>query len=374
MKTDTVPMMIHNASLAGIRLLDETGHAYEGFEFSVTHDEFDEQDNWGPGEYQGVYVSEGTSRMWDAGLKECRHRRWQANSEAGLELRRRVLAGDDPAAVEVPKLPIERPKPPELPAIIESRRLGDAIRQIEASGHVRCFVRHWFVGDPYLRMIARAKDQYGETRTLHYDALSGYLSCGNALSTNWYVPADRVESLQWRVAVVMNPTEEVAASPEPPIEPPAGSPVRAALDALIASPGDFHVACKALDAVLADDYTEHRRNTGYSAWHKARTGDLLIRACGAQTPQWSPDTTELLKPHLRQSMAIWHPTGGCGTIEEYLGRRGEHQMARTFARWALAGLGLGERRGDLRDAAVAVLAALGVDAARCDARLGGQLR
>lgn len=59
----------------------------ESYDYTVTAEEFDEQDNEGPGHYCGVIVSAEDGAKWDAGLQECKSRGVANRSLEGLRVR-----------------------------------------------------------------------------------------------------------------------------------------------------------------------------------------------------------------------------------------------------------------------------------------------
>jgi len=62
----------------------------------VNTDDFDEYDNWGPGEYAWIDVDDHIAQAWDAGLDACEHAGVSPLSRAGIELRWKAIHGDTP--------------------------------------------------------------------------------------------------------------------------------------------------------------------------------------------------------------------------------------------------------------------------------------
>ncbi len=57
------------------------------YDFTVTVDEFDRDDNWGPGHYQGIAVPFEVAERWDVGITACKAQKIGPRSAEGLSLR-----------------------------------------------------------------------------------------------------------------------------------------------------------------------------------------------------------------------------------------------------------------------------------------------
>lgn len=69
------------------------------YNYRVTQDQFDEEDNQGPGHYYGVTVPASLCDRWDAGILACKERKIEARSREGLTLRYRIMSQDEAAAL-----------------------------------------------------------------------------------------------------------------------------------------------------------------------------------------------------------------------------------------------------------------------------------
>ena len=73
------------------------------YDYTVTHADFDEYDNEGPGRYCGVSVPASLADKWDAGISAAKAAGVESRSRAGLTLRWAAMAGEGqplPAALE----------------------------------------------------------------------------------------------------------------------------------------------------------------------------------------------------------------------------------------------------------------------------------
>ena len=104
------------------------------YDFTVTQDQFDEEDNWGPGHYCGVTVPASLADRWDAGLKACRASGVDTKAREGYILRYRIMVQDDaaelPACLE--ELLAEREQKAAVAALLAEREQKAAVAALLA--------------------------------------------------------------------------------------------------------------------------------------------------------------------------------------------------------------------------------------------------
>lgn len=70
------------------------------YDYVVTPDEFDRDDNEGPGHYVGIATTHEAADRWDLGIREAKRR--GLTDEAAVSLRQHVMAGGDPETWVLP--------------------------------------------------------------------------------------------------------------------------------------------------------------------------------------------------------------------------------------------------------------------------------
>jgi len=73
------------------------GRRARPYDYTVTAEDFDRDDNEGPGHYVGITVPASLADRWDAGIIACRRRKVGSRSPEGLLIRYRIMAADDTA-------------------------------------------------------------------------------------------------------------------------------------------------------------------------------------------------------------------------------------------------------------------------------------
>jgi hypothetical protein len=76
----------------------ESGVHVEPYDLVVTQDDFDEEDNWAPGHYAGVWVDPDTGARWDAALVACKAAGHHSRSPEGIAVRYRTMFAAEPPA------------------------------------------------------------------------------------------------------------------------------------------------------------------------------------------------------------------------------------------------------------------------------------
>lgn len=71
----------------------DNGVHVEEFDYVVTQDDFDEDDNQAPGHYAGVAVDADTASKWDRGLAACKAAGLHSRSPEGVALRYSIMHG-----------------------------------------------------------------------------------------------------------------------------------------------------------------------------------------------------------------------------------------------------------------------------------------
>jgi hypothetical protein len=78
------------------------GKDARNYDYTVTHDDFDEYDMEGPGEYFGVNVPAELGKKWDAGIQACKAAGVETRGREGLAIRLEIMHGtrEIPSALE----------------------------------------------------------------------------------------------------------------------------------------------------------------------------------------------------------------------------------------------------------------------------------